>query len=111
MILEIINMYGLQLVGLLLLIMFGIGGKVAKRVVEKVFDTPVKMELARLVVQFVEQTCKHLHGEDKLNEALVTLADLLAQKNINATVAEMKVMIEAAVAEFNKVFEKPVAVE
>lgn len=107
MILEIINMYGMQLVGLLLLILFGIGGKVAKRIAEKVFDTPVKMELARLVVQFVEQTCKHLHGAEKLNAALETLAELLAQKKINATAAEMKILIEAAVAEFNEVFKKP----
>mgnify|MGYP003293988814 CR=1 FL=1 len=39
--------------------------------------------------------------------ALVTLSDLLAQKRIYATEAEMKVLIEAAVAEFNEAFKKP----
>ena len=111
MIMEIINMYGLQLVGLLLLILFGIGGKVAKRSAEKVFDTPVKMELARLVVQFVEQTYKDLHGKDKLNAALVALSGMLAEKGIRASESEMTVLIEAAVAEFNEVFKHPVVVE
>lgn len=107
MILEIINMYGAEIIGTLLVALASIFGMVLKRLAEKVLDTPVKMQLAKIAVQFVEQTYKELHGADKLNAALVTLADLLAQKNINATVAEMKVMIEAAVAEFNKVFEKP----
>lgn len=108
MVLEIINMYGVQIIGGLLVVLFGIFGMVAKRIAEKVLDTPVKQQLAKLVVQFVEQTYKHLHGADKLNAALATLADLLAQKKIKATAAEMKVLIEAAVAEFNEVFKKPV---
>ena len=111
MILEIINMYGAKIIGALLLILFGIGGKVAKRIADKVFDTPVKMELARLVVQFVEQTYKELHGEDKLDAALMALAGLLAEKKINASADEMRILIEAAVAEFNKVFDKPVVME
>ena len=39
------------------------------------------------------------------------LSDLLAQKKISATEAEMKVLIEAAVAEFNEVFKKPLISE
>ena len=103
MILEIINMYGMELVGLLLVILFGIFGKIAKRLL----DTPVKQAMAKAVVQFVEQVYKELHGEDKLNAALVTLADLLAEKKIHATEVEMRVLIEAAVAEFNEVFKAP----
>ena len=111
MILEIINMYGAEIIGGLLVVLFGIFGMVAKRIAEKVLDTPVKQQLAKLVVQFVEQTYKNLHGADKLNAALVTLADLLAQKKIKATAAEMKVLIEAAVAEFNEVFKEPLISE
>ena len=111
MILEIIKLYGAEVIGTLLVTLFGIFGMVLKRIAEKVLDTPVKMQLAKIAVQFVEQTYKDLHGEDKLNAALVTLSELLAEKKVFATEAEMRVMIEAAVAEFNEVFKKPVVVE
>ena len=106
MILEIINMYGAEIIGTLLVALAGIFGMVLKRIAEKVLDTPVKMQLAKIAVQFVEQTYKELHGEDKLNQALSVMADLLIERNIHANQYEMMVMIEAAVAEFNKAFQK-----
>ena len=111
MILEIINMYGAKIIGALLVALAGIFGMVLKRLAEKVLDTPVKMQLAKIAVQFVEQTYKELHGEDKLNAALMALAGLLAEKKINASADEMRILIEAAVAEFNKVFDKPIVME
>ena len=111
MILEIINLYGAEIIGTLLVALAGIFGMVLKRLAEKVLDTPVKMQLAKIAVQFVEQTYKELHGEDKLDAALMALAGLLAEKKIDASADEMRILIEAAVAEFNKVFEKPVVME
>lgn len=111
MILEIINMYGAEIIGTLLVALAGIFGMVLKRLAEKVLDTPVKMQLAKIAVQFVEQTYKELHGEDKLDAALMALAGLLAEKKIDASADEMRILIEAAVAEFNKVFDKPVVME
>jgi hypothetical protein len=111
MILEIINMYGAEIIGTLLVALAGIFGMVLKRLAEKVLDTPVKMQLAKIAVQFVEQTYKELHGEDKLDAALMALAGLLAEKKIDASADEMRILIEAAVAEFNKVFDKPVKME
>lgn len=108
MFIEIINMYGAEIIGTLLVALAGIFGMVAKNLAAKYLDTETKRTLAKVVVQFVEQAYKHLHGKDKLSAALVTLSDLLAQKKIHATEAEMKVLIEAAVAEFNEVFKKPV---
>ena len=107
MILEIINMYGAEIIGTLLVALAGIFGMVMKRIAEKVLDTPVKMQLAKIAVQFTEQTYKELHGEDKLNQALSVMADLLIERKIHANQYEMMVMIEAAVAEFNEVFKKP----
>lgn len=111
MILEIINMYGAEIIGTLLVALAGIFGMVLKRLAEKVLDTPVKMQLAKIAVQFVEQTYKELHGEDKLDAALMALAGLLAEKKIDASADEMRILIEAAVAEFNEVFKKPVVME
>ena len=104
MILEIINTYGAEIIGTLLVAIAGIFGMIMKRIAERALDTPVKQQLAMIAVQFVEQTYKDLHGEAKLNAALNTFADLLREKKINASVTEMRIMIEAAVAEFNEVF-------
>lgn len=103
---EIINMYGAEIIGTLLLALAGIFGMIAKNMAAKYLDTDAKRTLAKVVVQFVEQAYKDLHGEDKLNAALLVFSDMLAEKNIHATEAEMTVLIEAAVAEFNRVFEK-----
>ena len=102
MILEMINLYGMEVLGALLLCLFGFFGMIAKRIL----DTPLKVQLAKIAVQFVEQTCKTLHGKEKLNAALTTLAELLAQKHITATESEMRILLESAVAEFNDVFHK-----
>lgn len=109
MFIEIINMYGAEILGTILVTLFGIFGMIAKNLAAKHLDTDTKRTLAKVVVQFIEQTYKHLHGEDKLNAALSVLADLLREKKIYATEMEMKVLIEAAVAEFNEVFRKPAA--
>lgn len=104
MVLEIINLYGAEIIGTLLVALAGIFGMIMKRIAERALDTPVKQQLAKIAVQFVEQTYKELHGEAKLNAALMALAGLLAEKKINASEDEMRIMIEAAVAEFNQVF-------
>lgn len=104
---EIVNLYGAEIIGTLLLALAGIFGMVAKNLAAKYLDTDTKRALAKVVVQFIEQTYKDLHGEEKLNAALAVFADMLREKNIHTTELEMKVLIEAAVAEFNKVFEKP----
>lgn len=103
---EIINMYGVEILGTILVALAGIFGMVAKNMAAKYLDTDTKRTLAKVAVQFVEQAYKDLHGQDKLYAALSTLADLLEEKKIYATETEMVVMIEAAVAEFNDVFHK-----
>ena len=106
MVLEIINMYGVEIIGTLLVAMAGIFGMILKNLVSRYLDTEAKRTMAKAVVQFVEQVYKELHGEAKLNAALMALAGLLAEKKINASEDEMRIMIEAAVAEFNQVFTK-----
>ena len=105
---DVINMYGAEIIGTLLLALAGIVAMVAKNMAAKYLDTDTKRTLAKVVVQFVEQAYKDLHGEEKLSAALATLSELLAEKKIYATETEMKVLIEAAVAEFNEVFRKPI---
>ena len=105
---EIINAYGVEIIGTLLLALAGIFGMVAKSMAAKYLDTDTKRTLAKVVVQFIEQVYVDLHGEEKLNAALAVFADILREKKINATETEMYVLIEAAVAEFNEAFKRPV---
>ena len=106
MLLEIINMYGAEIIGTVLVTLFGAFGMIFKKMVAKYLDTDTKRTMAKLVVQFVEQTFKEMHGKDKLDAALVALSELLMEKNIKTTDYEMRVLIEAAVAEFNEAFKK-----
>ena len=97
---EIINHYGTQIIGTLLVTVFGIFGMLLRSLAARYLDTPAKQRMAKIAVQFVEQTCKQLHGEEKLNAALSALSDLLAQKNIRATEEEMKRALHIACAEY-----------
>ena len=106
MLLEIINTYGAEIIGTLLVTLFGIFGMLLRSLAARYLDTSVKQSMAKIAVQFVEQTFKEMHGKDKLNAALVALSELLMEKNIKTTDYEMRVLIEAAVAEFNEAFKK-----
>jgi hypothetical protein len=104
--LTFINEYGTTILYTILTALFGYFGIIAKKYFDKWFETKEKKEIAKEVVQFTEQVYKTLHGEGKLLKAMEAMSDMLAEKGIHITELEMKVLIEAAVAEFNKAFEK-----
>lgn len=106
--------YGLELIGMILAAVFGCLGYAAKRIYKGYIDrqsdkldTETKISIARTVVKFVEQVWKVLHGPEKLKKALEAAQALLAKKGIEFDAEEMKIYIEAAVAEFNEAFRKP----
>ena len=96
--------YGGEIIAMVVTIILGVLGFVAKNLVKTYLNDKRKQDIAKAVVRFVEQCYKELHGEAKLKAALDMLAKLLNEKGIDATVTELKVLIEAAVAEFNDVF-------
>ena len=100
--------YGNQFIGLILCAIFGCLGYAAKKIYQTHINDDTKRTIAKVVVQFVEQAWKGLHGAEKLQKALGTAQELLAKKGIDFDAEEMEVLIEAAVAEFNEVFKKPV---
>ena len=108
---EFINLYGTQILEAILVVIFGCFGLVMKRMATKYLNDDTKRTLAKTVVCFVEQVYKDLHGHEKLQMAMKVLSDQLAEKNIKVTGTEMKILIEAAVAEFNEAFKKPVNAE
>ena len=99
--------YGPTLAITILCAIFGTLGHVAKNIYANHVNDDTKRSVARVVVQFVEQAWQALHGEEKLNKALETAEALLKKKGIAFDAEEMKVLIEAAVSEFNDAFHKP----
>lgn len=103
---EFINQYGLEIMYMIFTAIAGYVGIVLKNLCTKYINDKTKQDVARSAVQFVEQVYKNLHGEDKLNAALTAAAEMLTEKGITVTDLELRVLIEAAVSEFNKAFEK-----
>lgn len=59
-------------------------------------------ELAKIVVNAVEQTYKHLHGEEKLNLAKIELLKIAKEKGLKVSEKELDLLIESSVKEMNK---------
>ncbi len=103
-----INIYGDQILMLALTAFLGSLGYAAKKIYARHIDDDTKRAVAKTVVWFVEQVWRELHGPEKLRKALEKAEELLKKKGIDWDADEMEVLIEAAVAEFNEVFRKPI---
>ena len=103
---EFINEYGMQLLYAIITAIAGYIGIALKHLVTKYLNDKTKLSVAKTAVQYVEQVYKDLHGEEKLNAALSAASEMLAEKDITVTELELRVLIEAAVAEFNEAFSK-----
>lgn len=110
-IISILNQYINPFWGLILTILFGTMGMFVKRIAERYLDTDTKKDVAKTAAAFVEQVWKDIHGNDKLEKALLVAERLLEKKGIKFDAVEMNYLIEAAVAEFNEAFKKPLASE
>ena len=80
-VINVLNEYGI-LSAIITAIAGGLG-VLAKTIYNKTIGDKMKedtkKEVARLVVKYVEQVYKDIHGEDKLMKALEALSDLLAE--------------------------------
>lgn len=108
---EFINQYGLEIMYALITAIAGYVGIVLKNLVTKYINDKTKRAVAKTAVQFVEQVYKELHGEEKLNAALTAASEMLSEKGIFVSDLEMRVLLEAAVAEFNDAFNKTTDIE
>lgn len=64
-------------------------------------NTDTKKEIAMLTVRYVEQVFTALHGKDKLEKAKSTFVDMLNEKGIKISEAEIDMLLEAAVNQMN----------
>jgi intergrase/recombinase len=99
-----ISEYGTVIMYSLLCGVFAYLGTLAKKLADKYLDTKIKRDVARTVVQAVEQVYHDLHGDEKLNKALTSMSEILAEKGITISDLEMRMLLEAAVGEFNENF-------
>ena len=111
MFIEFINQYGMEILYTVITAIAGYIGIVIKNLVTKYINDKTKASVAKTAVQFVEQVYKDLHGEEKLNAALSAASEMLAEKGIHVSDLEMRVLLEAAVAEFNGAFNKDIVVK
>lgn len=102
----LISVYGAQILGAILTAIAGVLGVAIKNLATKYINTEIKQNLAKTAVQAVEQAYKDIHGEEKLAKAMEYLSATLKEYNIEISTTEMKVLLEAAVGEFNRVFQK-----
>ena len=101
-----ISEYGTALIYLIITGVFAYLGTQAKALADKYLSDKTKRDVAKTVVRAVEQVYKDLHGDEKLAKALESASEMLAEKGITVTELEMRMLMEAAVSEFNKAFEK-----
>lgn len=108
---EFINTYGTTILYAIITTIAGYIGIVVKNLYQKYVDDKIKKDVAKTVVQAVEQIYKDLHGEDKLNMALQNMSEMLEIKGISISEIELRMLLEAAVGEFNDAFNKTVVAE
>ncbi len=97
----IISTYGSQILLTILCIIGSACGILAR----KFLNTETKRRVAKIAVMAVEQVFKNLHGQAKMEQALEYAAELLARYGIKFNAQEMRILLEAALGEFNKVFD------
>lgn len=103
---EFISEYGTTILYAIITGIAGYLGLVFKKIYTKYVNDKTKRDVARTVVLGVEQIYKDLHGEEKLQKALSSASEMLADKGIQISDLELRMLIEAALAEFNDAFAK-----
>lgn len=78
-----------------------------KSLYTKYINDKTKQDVVKTCVKAVEQLYKDLHGEEKYQEVVEASVAMLNEKGITITELELKMLIESAVGEFNKVFKDP----
>ena len=100
-----INQYGLEIVTTIVTAIVGYIAVVAKNLAQKYINDKTKKDIAKIVVSGIEQCYKALEGPQKLEKALEAASSMLAEKGIKVTEVELRMLLESALSEFNKVFE------
>ena len=96
---ELIMQYGAELLLAAVTAIAGYVGLALKKLYQKYVDDKTKETVVRNVVKAVEQMYKDLNGEEKLEKAIENITEMLCERGLCLTELEIKILIEAAVAE------------
>ena len=96
-----------EIISLAMAVIISLAGLVARNVMNYLNQKGVvskiegNKQLAKIVVQAVEQTYSHFEGNQKLNMAKIELIRLMSEKKIKVSEKEVDLLIEAVVREMN----------
>ena len=107
---QFINEYGTTILYTILTALAGYIGIWVKSLYTKYINDKTKQDVVKTCVSAVEQLYKDLHGEEKYNKVVESVSEMLMEKGIAITDLELKMLIEAAVGEFNEVFNSTPAI-
>ncbi len=99
---QFINEYGTMILYTVVMAIAGYVGIWVKNFITKYLNDKTKRDIVRTCVKAVEQIYKDLHGPDKFNEVVKSAVEMLAERGITITELEIKMLVEAAVCEFNE---------
>lgn len=102
---QFISEYGTTILYTILTAIAGYVGIWVKSLYTKYVNDKTKQDVVKTCVSAVEQLYKDLRGEDKYNKVVESVSEMLSEKGITITELELKMLVEATVGEFNKVFE------
>ena len=103
---QFINEYGMEILTTVVTAIAGWLAVVIKKLVTKYLNDKTKQDIAKIVVSGIEQCYKTLNGPAKLEKAIEAATEMLNEKGIKVTEVELRMLLEGALGEFNKVFEK-----
>ena len=98
---EFITTYGATILYSILTAIAGYIGIAIKNLYTKYVNDKTKKDVVHTCVQAVNQIYKDLHGEEKLAKCIDSVSAMLCEKGITITDIEIRMLIEAAVNEFN----------
>ena len=101
-----ISEYGAGILSAIFTALAGYIGIWIKRLYAKYVNDQTKRAVVKTCVGAVEQLYKDLHGNEKYQKAVSAASSMLSDKGITVTDLEIKMLIESAICEFNKAFEK-----
>ena len=107
---QFVNEYGITILYTILTALAGYIGIWVKSLYTKYINDKTKQDVVKTCVSAVEQLYKDLHGEEKYNKVVESVSEMLMEKGITITELELKMLIEASVGEFNKVFNSTPAI-
>lgn len=94
--------YGVTILGTILTALAGYIGIAIKVLYEKICNDKAKKSIVKTCVAAIEQIYVDLHGAEKFDKCLEAASELLEDRGIKVSETELKMLIEAAVQQFNK---------